>query len=76
MPAKERRKKMPYAIGGLLDEAICANSSALHALEPLLEDKKIDPADQNRRIGRAVHEIHVNDRALHEIKSIQQEGKE
>lgn len=75
MPRNDKRKRLPYAVNGLLDEGLMANAEALRALVPILE-RELDRQEHDRRIGRAVHEIHKNDKALREIKSIQQEGRD
>jgi hypothetical protein len=67
-----KRKRLPYAATGLLDEALMANAEALRALAPLLEGTRMDALDLAVRIGRAVHAIHTNDRAIREIAAIQE----
>lgn len=76
MPRNDKRKRLPYAVNGLLDEGLMANADSLHALEPLIEGRKLDQLDQQVRITRVVNNIYKNDRALREIKSIQQQGKD
>jgi hypothetical protein len=67
-----KRRRLPYAANGLLDEARMANADALQALGPLIEGKKLDALDQAMRITRVVHAIHTNDRVLREIETIQE----
>jgi hypothetical protein len=69
MPAKtnERRRRLPYAAGELIDDALGENQLAVKALMLLIDGKPTTAEERYRLIGKAIHHIHESTAALREV---------
>ena len=65
-----KRRPLPYAACGLIDEALMALSEARRYIKPLLDKGDLETV---ARTGKALDELNKACAALTEIKSIQPE---
>lgn len=68
-----KKKPLPYAARWAVEQAIAANSEAIHALEPLIEGRLVTPEESMRRLAKAVHNIHSSTGNLKEAMNVQGE---
>jgi hypothetical protein len=65
---KPRRKPLPYAFKGCLEDALDANDDAIRALLPIAQGKTTGAPEVYQRVAQAVHCIHEAISHLKEIK--------
>lgn len=65
-----KRRPLPYAAAGLLDEAVMALSMARKQIKPLIDKSDIETVS---RAGRALDEINQAMRSLETVRNLEGE---
>lgn len=65
-----KKKPLPYAARYGVQEALEANSEAIHSLEPVIRGRVTDPEEKMRRVALAVNNIQTSILKLTNVMSI------